>query len=69
MQGMVVPYSLYRIAETSFGVATDRAGLTMSCGEQLEDGVSGALDSAGRSETPADFSEAAAEGLAGGLVV
>ena len=41
----------------------------MTCGEQLEDGVSGALDSAGRAETAADFSEAAAEGFPGGLVV
>ena len=45
------------------------AYLATACPEQLEDGVSGALNCAGRAETLADFGEVAAEGFAGALVV
>src|SRR5258708_344933 len=60
---------MYRIAETSVGVATEGSRLAVFFAEELEDGVGRAIDGSRRAEAMADFGEVAADGFAGALVV
>jgi hypothetical protein len=60
---------LYRIAETSFGVAMREGGIGLARGDEFEDGVGGAIDRAWGTQAAAGLGQIAAEGFAGALVV